>query len=188
MVLKTEHIWEDFHVPLYGFIRKRVRDESVAEDLLQEVFLKIHMHIEDLQDMKKLESWIYQIARNTICDFYRNSKSTLSLDKPEILHLPEEMPSDDIISELFPAVRIMLLSLPEQDRQALILTEYQGLTQKELAKRAGLSFSGAKSRVQRAREKLRQQLLACCHFELDSRKHVINYQPRCQCCSNEVVE
>ncbi|HLZ55439.1 MAG TPA: sigma factor-like helix-turn-helix DNA-binding protein, partial [Ktedonosporobacter sp.] len=71
---------------------------------------------------------------------------------------------------------------PDQDRQALVLTEYQGLTQKELGERLGLSFSGAKSRVQRAREKLKQELLACCHFELDRRGHILDYQPRCDCC------
>jgi RNA polymerase sigma-70 factor, ECF subfamily len=76
----------------------------------------------------------------------------------------------------------MVRGLPELDRQALVLTEYQGLTQKELAERLGLSFSWAKSRVQRAREKLRQQLLDCCHFELDRRGHIIDYQPRCHCC------
>ncbi|GHO94882.1 hypothetical protein KSF_049300 [Reticulibacter mediterranei] len=79
----------------------------------------------------------------------------------------------------------MVLRLPVPDRQALILTEYQGLTQKELSLRLGISFSGAKSRVQRAREKLRQMLLDCCHFELDRRGHVINYQSRCQRCSED---
>jgi RNA polymerase sigma-70 factor (ECF subfamily) len=105
------------------------------------------------------------------------------LDIPEVLQLPDELPDDDIISELFPAVRAMLNSLSPQDRQALILTEYQGLTQKEFGERMGLSFSGAKSRVQRAREKLKQQLLACCHFELDRRGHILNYYPHCQCCA-----
>jgi len=87
----------------------------------------------------------------------------------------------------------MVKSLPEQDRQALVLTEYQGLTQKELSERLGLSFSGAKSRVQRAREKLKQQLLECCHFELDRRSHIIDYQPRCHscetaaCCTDEPI-
>jgi len=76
----------------------------------------------------------------------------------------------------------MVKSLPEQDRQALVLTEYQGLTQKEYGERLGLSFSGAKSRVQRAREKLKQMLLECCHFELDRRNHIIDYQPHCRCC------
>jgi RNA polymerase sigma-70 factor (ECF subfamily) len=99
------------------------------------------------------------------------------------MQLPEELPDEDIITELSPCVRTMVTSLPTQDRQALILTEYQGLTQKDLAERLGLSFSGAKSRVQRARAKLKQQLLECCHFELDRRGHVIDYQPRCACCS-----
>ena len=185
MSLNTEHIWEAFHIPLHGFIRKRVSDEMVAEDLLQEVFLKIHRNGDSLQDVKKLESWIYQITRNAIIDFYRSARPMSSLDTPEVLDLPEELPDDDIVSELLPCVRAMVNNLSEQDRQALVLTEYQGLTQKEFGERVGLSFSGAKSRVQRAREKLKQQLLACCHFELDRRGHVINYQARCQCCSSE---
>ncbi len=184
MSLNTEYIWEAFHTPLHGFIRKRVPDEMVAEDLLQEVFLKIHQHGDTLQDVKKLESWIYQITRNAIIDFYRTARPTSSLDTPEALDLPEELPDDDIVSELLPCVQAMVNNLPEQDRQALVLTEYQGLTQKEFGERTGLSFSGAKSRVQRAREKLKQQLLACCHFELDRRGHVMNYQARCQCCSS----
>jgi len=184
MSLNTERIWEAFHTPLHGFIRKRVSDEMVAEDLLQEVFLKIHQNGDTLQDVKKLESWIYQITRNAIIDFYRSTRPMSSLDTPEVLDLPEELPDDDIVSELLPCVRAMVNNLPEQDRQALVLTEYQGLTQKEFGERIGLTFSGAKSRVQRAREKLKQELLACCHFELDRRGHIINYQSRCQCCSS----
>jgi len=133
--------------------------------------------------VKKLESWIYKLTRNAIIDYYRSTRQTTSLDVPEALQLPEDLPDEDVVSELFPSVRAMVMSLPAQDRQALILTEYQGLTQKELAERLGLSVSGAKSRVQRARAKLKQQLLDCCHFELDRRGHVIDYQPRCACCS-----
>ena len=115
--------------------------------------------------MKKLESWIYQLTRNAIINSYRSKRATTTLDKPEALHLSEELPDEDVVTELFPSVRAMVLSLPKKDRQALTLTEYQGLTQKELAQRLGLSLSGAKSRVQRAREKLKQQLLACCHLD-----------------------
>jgi RNA polymerase sigma-70 factor (ECF subfamily) len=181
--LLTEQAWDQFHKPLLHFICKRIHDETIAEDLLQDVFLKIHQQIETLKDTRKLESWVYQIARHTIIDYYRSNKTTFPLDIPEVLQLPDELPDDDIISELFPAVRAMLNSLSPQDRQALILTEYQGLTQKEFGERIGLSFSGAKSRVQRAREKLKQQLLACCHFELDRRGHILNYYPHCQCCA-----
>jgi RNA polymerase sigma-70 factor (ECF subfamily) len=183
MSLTTEQVWEAFHTPLQQFIRRRVSDEVTAEDVLQDVFLKIHQHVETLQDVKKLESWIYQIARHAIIDVYRKPRPTTTLEGQEVLDLPEELPDDDIVSELFPCVQAIVNSLPAGDRQALILTSYQGLTQKELSARLGLSFSGAKSRVQRARERLRQMLLACCHFELDRRGHVINYQSRCHCCS-----
>jgi RNA polymerase sigma-70 factor (ECF subfamily) len=186
MSMTTERVWEDFHTPLQQFIRKRVSDEVTAEDVLQDVFLKIHQHMETLKDVKKLESWIYQIARNAIIDAYRSSKPTTTLEAAEALALPEELPDDDVVSDLLPCIRAMVRSLPEHDRQALILTEYQGLTQKELSERLGLSFSGAKSRVQRAREKLKQQLLECCHFELDRWGHVIDYQPRCACCATGI--
>ena len=183
MQTTTEQVWETFHAPLQQFIRLRVSDDATAEDLLQDVFLDIHQHIDTLRDVKKLESWIYQVTRNAIIDYYRHTRATTTLEAPEALQLSEELPDEDIITELFPSVRAMVLSLPAKDRQALILTEYQGLTQKELAVRLGISLSGAKSRVQRAREKLKQQLLACCHFELDQRGHIIDYQPHCACCT-----
>lgn len=115
------------------------------------MFLKIHQHLETLKEVKKLESWLYQLTRNAIIDSYRSTKPTTTLEGPEMLRLPAALPDDDVVSELFPCVRAMVRSLPEPDRQALVLTEYQGLTQQELAERLGLSFSGAKSRVQRAR-------------------------------------
>src|SRR5437588_726670 len=82
-------------------------------------------------------------------------------------------------SELVPCIKEMVDSLTNDYRQALILTEYEGLTQRELAVRLGISVSGAKSRVQRAREKLKDMLLDCCHFEFDHSGRVIDYQPKC---------
>ena len=79
----------------------------------------------------------------------------------------------------------MVESLPADYREALILTEYEGLTQRALAERLGLSFSGAKSRVQRAREKLKAMLLDCCHFEFDRFGKIIDYQPNCACCTDQ---
>src|SRR5713101_19591 len=84
MPMTTEHVWEIFHAPLQQFIRRRVSDDATAEDLLQDVFLNIHQHVETLKDAKKLESWIYQITRNAIIDYYRSTRSTTSLDVPEV--------------------------------------------------------------------------------------------------------
>jgi len=87
METTTERVWETFHVPLQQFIRRRVSDETAAEDLLQDVFLDIHQHIDTLRDVKKLESWIYQVTRNAIIDYYRSKRTTTTLDAPEALHL-----------------------------------------------------------------------------------------------------
>ena len=90
--------------------------------------------------------------------------------------------------DLKPAVKRMVEDLPEPYRQALILTEYEGLSQVELARKLGISLSGAKSRVQRAREKVRQMLLECCHLEFDRRGKIIECQRRCCCCGSPEPE
>lgn len=184
MLPTTERVWEEFHAGLKQFILKRVPDEPSAEDILQDVFLKVHAHIDTLRDRDRLPGWIYQIARNAIYDYYRalqhNAPSTL----PELPLMPEN-PLDDVVAELAPCVKEMVERLPAEYRQALILTEYEGLTQKELAERLGLSFSGAKSPVQRAREKLKQMLMDCCHFEFDRAGRIIDYVPKCSSCSNQ---
>ena len=179
----TEHAWYALHEPLRAFFRKRVRDEETVEDLLQDVFLRIHTHTDTLREEDRLESWIYQIARNRVTDYYRRQKPVVSLEEAETDTLLEEMPEEDVQAELAPSVAAMVNALPEPYREALYLTEYQGLSQRDLATRLGLSFSGAKSRVQRAREKLKQLLLDCCHFEFDRLGRVIDYQPRCACCA-----
>ena len=183
MAMTTEKIWEEFQPRLKQFILKRIPDEQNAEDILQDVFLKIHARIDTIRDEEKLQSWMYQIARNTIADYYREHKATVEL--PEALELPEEpIVDDDVVKDLIPSVKAMVNGLPDEYREALILTEYEGLTQRELAERLGLSFSGAKSRVQRAREKLKTMLLDCCHFEFDRLGKVIDYRPKCDSCSS----
>jgi RNA polymerase sigma-70 factor (ECF subfamily) len=75
----------------------------------------------------------------------------------------------------------MIDRLPDPYRQALTLTELEGRTQRELADALGLSLSGAKSRVQRGREQLKELILACCHVEVDRRGGVVDYEPRREC-------
>ena len=184
MVMTTERVWEEFHPKLKQFVLRRIPDEQSGEDILQDVFLKIHTRIDTLRNEEKLQSWIYQIARNAIADYYREHRATLELSEvPALLEEPGD--NDDIVNELIPSIKAMVDSLPADYREALLLTEYQGLTQRELAEKLGLSLSGAKSRVQRAREKLKTMLLDCCHFEFDRRGKVIDYQPKCGCCAND---
>jgi RNA polymerase sigma-70 factor (ECF subfamily) len=182
MIVASEQLWEQFSAPLQRFIRRRVRDPHSAEDILQEVFLKIHTRIDSLHQQDRVASWIYQITRNAIADYYRVQRPTAAV--PETLVAPDALVSDDVVQELLPCVAAMVHDLPDVYREALHLTEYQGLSQKQLSERLGISFSGAKSRVQRARAKIKEQLLACCHFQFDYAGRIIDYQPHCACCAN----
>jgi RNA polymerase sigma-70 factor, ECF subfamily len=175
-----EPIWERYSARLLTFIRSRVDDPAEAEDILQEVFLRIHRNLCCLPQPGKLEPWVYQITRNLIIDHYRRRKPGLVI--PESLPAEPDLPEDDPQAVLALSLNEMVAQLPEKYRQALVLAEYQGLSQKELSERLGISYSGARSRVQRARQKLVDLLLACCHFELDRRGRIMEYYPRCCCC------
>ncbi len=182
MIMSMEQVWEAFSGKLKQFIRARVQDDATAEDILQDVFVKIHTHIDTLKDADRLDSWVYQITRNTIHDHYRATRPTAEL--PETLPAASGGDDDAAARALAPCLKPMVERLPEAYRQALILTEYEGLTQKAMGERLGLSLSGAKSRVQRAREQLKEQLLDCCHFQFDQAGRIIAYQPKCGCCAN----
>ncbi len=181
---KAEHIeslYRRFHDNLKRFILHRLSDEAAAEDLLQEVFLRIHSRIDSLVDSSRVESWVFQIARNLIIDYYRSKKETEQIDESALSVEPE--PEADASEHLAPAIREFINELPEPYREALILTEFEGISQKELAERLGLSFSGAKSRVQRARAMLKDMLMRCCHFEFDRYGTIIDYHEiSCSCC------
>jgi RNA polymerase sigma-70 factor (ECF subfamily) len=153
-----------------------------VEDILQDVFLKVHLHLETIQNIEKIESWIFQITRNCIIDFYR---------KPTMISVESDFPvydeytGEDTAEELAPYLQEIVNSLPEKYSQAIILTDYQGKNQQEMADILGISISGAKSRVQRARQKIKDIMLACCHFEFDARGIVYDYREHCCCCDGE---
>jgi RNA polymerase sigma-70 factor (ECF subfamily) len=180
MEFNFESIYQETAGPLRSFILRRTGDAAAADDILQEVFLRVHSRIGTLREESKLQSWIYQIARNAINDHFRRSADTVEL--PETLPAADEAEQPGAAGELAAAVKTMLSCLPEKSRQALILSEYRGLTQIEIARRLGLSLSGAKSRVQRARSQLKDLFLECCHFEFDPSGNVLDYQPRTGCC------
>lgn len=172
-----EHIWNEFAEKLRQFIRHRVSDPESAEDILQDVFLKIHGRLGQLKDPAKLQGWLYLIARNAVIDFYRARQETVPVPE-DLMAEPEAEPLER--EELKASFRRMIFSLAEPYREALVLTEFDGLSQKALAERLGISFSGAKSRVQRGRAQLKAMLHECCVFEFDRRGRVIDCRPRCQ--------
>jgi RNA polymerase sigma-70 factor, ECF subfamily len=176
MPVSVEEVYNRFDADLGAFISARVRDSDAAEDVLQDVYLKIHSRVGTVRDEEKIGAWVFRIARNAVNDYYRARKPTAELN--EVPEAPPDPSKEELEQELSTAVRDMLEGLPPDHWEALYLTEYEGLTQKELAERLGIGLSGAKSRVQRARARLKAMLLDCCHFELDRRGRVTNYYDR----------
>ena len=176
---QTQQIWAEFGGRLRAFVARRVDNEADVEDILQDVFLRIHARLDTLGDERKLTAWVYQIARNAIIDHYRGQRPMTDL--PDSVAAPDP-PPEDVVQELLPGLDSMLARLTAENREALLLTEVAGLTQQELANRLGLSLPGAKSRVQRARRRLKDAFIACCQIELDRRGGVAAYQPGCDAC------
>jgi RNA polymerase sigma-70 factor (ECF subfamily) len=159
----TEEIWKEFGSRLSQFIRARVADSSTAEDILHDVFTKVQRHLDEFHDPAKLQGWLFLVARNTIIDHYRTQRKTTEL--PESLSDDDGFGNEIEVKELEVVFRRLLESMPAPYREALKLTEFEGLTQEQLARRLGISVSGAKSRVQRGREMLKELLLDFCHRE-----------------------
>ena len=191
---KTQTIWETFCCQLIAYILNRVSDPSLADDIFQDVFLKIHSKIDTLKDDTKIRSWVYQIARNTIIDHYRKQKiktediHTIELKDENMFFGFEDSVEDNPAKEIAAGLREMVEALPQKYAKAILWVEFEGLSQIELAKKLGISISGAKSRVQRARQMLRDSLMKCCHFQFDRYGTIIDSHPIACCCCQSYFE
>ena len=183
--------WRELRGPLAGFIARRVADPQDAEDVLQEVMLRIHRHGDELASADRVAAWVHRIARNAIVDYYRRRAARPELPAGAAGEFEErendslgEPASESLRQELAACLRPLIEKLPEKHREALVLTEFEGLTQIEAAHRLGISVSGAKARVQRGRAQLRTLLLDCCHVELDRRGGITEYSARVGSCDS----
>jgi RNA polymerase sigma-70 factor, ECF subfamily len=173
----AEDLWHALSGELRSFLRSRVPSDCDADDILQDVFVKIVEKIGSLRDATRIESWVYQIARNAIVDYYRRRTPQPS-DPVEEAALACPSPQDDNLNRSVAAwLSSTIARLPETMREAVRLYELEGVSQGEIAKRLGISLSGAKSRIQRGRRQLEKLLHGCCQLELDRRGNVIACQP-----------
>jgi RNA polymerase sigma-70 factor (ECF subfamily) len=176
-----EQLYKTLRKPLLSFIEQSIHDRCRAEDILHDVFVRAQEHLSHVQDTSRIESWMYQIARNLIVDEYRHRKPVSALSEAcDIAEQDEETP----IEQLSASVRGFVEKIPEPYKTAIILADLERLPQQEIAQRMKLSFSGAKSRIQRARKMLKALYLECCSFEQNKHGIVLSYEPKnipCQC-------
>lgn len=175
-------VWEVWHQhaqELRRFLQQRTREQMLTDDLLSDVMLKVYKNCEKLPNIKDMRAWLTRVAKNTLMDHYRKPV-TKALPATDVM---EALANDDLLPEQRMAACLaeMLRLLPYADRQPLQWADLEGLPQEEVARRLGLSLSGAKSRIQRARVKLKQQIDDCCQVEVNTHGRVTDYYAKKKC-------
>lgn len=173
--------WTELDAKLRPFVARRVRSTADVDDVVQDVFLRVQRGLSDLRDDERFGPWVYRIARSAIAD-HRRAQRRHPLAEEEAADEPRvETDADDERSaeqELAAYVAVFIAMLESPYREALTLTELEGVTQKAAAEMMRISLSGMKSRVQRGRMLLRRALEASCAIALDARGRVVTCEPR----------
>jgi RNA polymerase sigma-70 factor, ECF subfamily len=189
MAATLEPPWEELHANLHAFIRRRVRNQSDVDDLVQRVLLQIVKGLDSLRDAERLHAWVYRTARNVLIDYYRSPVVRREVPSGDAADLgevgcldahagPVEDDERAALEELAGCLTAMLSRLPPAHREAITLADLQGLNQAEAAARVGVSISGMKSRVQRGRKQLKAVLEACCRIQLGRGGGIVAYDRR----------
>jgi RNA polymerase sigma-70 factor, ECF subfamily len=160
------------------FVERRVAPHDV-DDVMQEILQRVHAGVDALDDDTRFAAWLHRVARNAIADHHRRAgRRDAKHDAFASEWSDDADEQQDAVASLSVFVRVFVEMLPSPYREALQLTEIDGLTMREAAERENVSISGMKSRVQRGRRLLRELFEACCEIALDARGRVIEYTPR----------
>ncbi len=180
--METTIIWDEFSESLKRFILSRVNNHDVANDLLQDVFIKIHLNVHKIKKQESIKSWIYTITVNVINDYFKKQSKQQNLLNNTIVfekETPKEHTAKDCIIPL-------INHLPPTYKEAMLLSEVNGLKQVEVAKILNISLSGAKSRIQRGRNLLKEGFIACCDYKLNESGYLVGEhkdKKDCKVCS-----
>ena len=163
------------HAPeLRGWLRRRVDNPALADDLLQDLFLKALRQGERFCSLQNARAWLFEVARNLLADQLRVAHHMVDLPA-DLTAQTDDADTVDTLSACLPRV---LSELSTQDREAITLCDLQGMAQADFAQAKGLSLSAAKSRVQRARIRLRAQMSQACQVQMDEGGRVSDFVPR----------
>ena len=188
----TENLWQSYRDRLRAFVRSRVKDDAAVEDILQRAFLQMHQALRGGKSLDDPHAWVFAVTRNALRDHYRTEKSQTSrvaaaAEESRVMPEPGVGVDAGTAAELTKCVEPLLRGLEQPYRDALQWTAFDGMTQEAASKRANMSLSGMKSRVQRGRTKLRDLFENCCTIEVDARGKPID-ATRAGGCSCETDE
>lgn len=183
---KIEVIWDEFHKKLFKYINSKINNEHDTEDILQEVFVKIYNNINEIEDEAKIKSWIYKITKNSIIDYYKKKKA-INMDIEDfdkIINEDEDEDESNMNEDITKCFEMLIGKLPAKYNEPLYLHDIEGKKYKEISKELDISLSCSKMRVTRARSLLKETLLKCCDFEVDSFGNIVEYKVKNKGCKD----
>lgn len=178
-----EVLWSRVHGQLFGYISKHVKNTNDVNDIIQDSFIKVKTSIDKLKNPAKVESWVFQIARNTMNDYFRKQKKNFHNNEntEELSVEPSELDDEDIKVQIQTKnfseyAGFIVNELPEKYKRAVYMADIEGLSMKEVAEELNISVSGAKSRVQRGRKLIKEIILKCCDVNTDKYGNIVDYE------------
>ena len=168
--------WDRHEQELRRFLYSRLKDADVAEDLLQDVFLKALAENSRFCTLENTRAWLFRVTRNRLIDHFRTHH--IHEEVPE--ELPKEIVAEEPVTKLSCCLPAALERLSAEDREAIERCDLGGMSQAEFARLKGLSTPGAKSRIQRARRRLRESLKTACNIIFDEQGRVCCFDSSCQ--------
>jgi len=170
--MKIEDIWLEYRGVLKQFLHAKVSNEADVEDLLQDILIKTYNNLNAVKTQKNVKSWLFQIANNTIIDYYRKKGRAQNAANEELSPLEA---SEEVNIDLSNCISPFINALPEEHASLLTAIDLNNQSQKQYAEQLGLSYSTLKSRVQKSRGLLKQVFDDCCHFKIDKIGNVYDY-------------
>ena len=168
--------WSLHEVELRRFLLSRVRDAPLAEDLLQDVFVKALSAGPRFCALDNPRAWLFRVTTNRLIDFQRRHKEYQAIVDEQPAKSDRAAP----LSSLSGCLPAALNNLSATDREIIERCDLEGLTQIEYAAQKGITLAGAKSRIQRARKRLKNALQIACRIELDEQGNVCCFDPACR--------
>ena len=171
-------LWQEHKKELRNFILKRVKEEDLTNDILQDVLMKVYNFCISKSGVRNIRSWLFQIAQNTITDHYRKQSKFTNLDNlTEIEYEDQNIAFSEATNYILPMIEF----LPKEYAVPLKFADLDNIKQADIAKKLNLSLSATKSRIQRARQLLKAEFITCCHFKTDKQGNLISFEIKDSC-------
>lgn len=172
--MDTQELFSNLSDSVYFFILKRVKNKSIANDILQNTFFKVHKNLHRLKEEEKVKAWVFQIARNEIANYY-------SQEATYAYSFTEEQQTDVESYQTVCCFDRFINELPHTYKQAIELVYIEGKKQHEAAEIIGISLANIKARIRRAKTILKENFRACCKYEFDKNGNLVG-EPDCAAC------